>query len=85
MELFSLRTVGDSTRLIIYRLGVHVSTATSRIECKTLKVCLCLQDRTAVRSGAETDQLSLFGLKFRGESLGDCLLTPVCPIEKVTL
>jgi len=40
---------------------------------------------TAVRSRAEIDRLSLRLRVFRGESLGDFLLAPVCPIEKVTL
>jgi len=40
---------------------------------------------TAVRSGAEIGLLSLRLSVSQGASLGDFLLAPVCPIEKVTL
>ena len=45
----------------------------------------CLHDRAAVRSGAE---IGLLGLRLsfsQGASLGDFLLAPACPIEKVNL
>jgi len=40
---------------------------------------------TAVRSGAEIGLLSLRLSVSQGASLGDFLLAPACPIEKVTL
>ena len=40
---------------------------------------------TAVRSGAEIGPLSLWFSVSQGASLGDFLLAPACPIEKVTL
>jgi len=42
-------------------------------------------DRTAVRSGAEIVLLRLRLNVSQGASLGDFLLAPVCPMEKVTL
>jgi len=39
----------------------------------------------SVRSGAEIGLLSVRLSVFKGASLGDFLLAPVCPIEKVTL
>jgi len=40
---------------------------------------------TTVRSGAEIGLLSLRQSVSQGASLGDFLLAPACPIEKVTL
>ena len=45
----------------------------------------CLHDRATVRSGAEIGLLSLRLSFSQGASLGDFLLAPACPIEKVTL
>jgi len=45
----------------------------------------CLHDRATVRSGAEIGLLSLRLSVSQGASLGDFLLAPACPIEKVTL
>jgi len=45
----------------------------------------CLHDRATVRSGAEISLLSLRLSVSQGASLGDFLLAPACPIEKVTL
>ena len=44
----------------------------------------CLHDRATVRSGAEIGLLSLGLSVSQGASLGDFLLAPACPIEKVT-
>ena len=44
----------------------------------------CLYDRATVRSGAEIGLLSLRLNVSQGASLGDFLLAPACPIEKVT-
>jgi len=44
----------------------------------------CLHDRATVRSGAEIGLLSLRISVSQGASLGDFLLAPACPIEKVT-
>ena len=44
-----------------------------------------LCDRAAVRSGVEIGLLSLRLSVSQSASLGDFLLAPVCPIEKVTL
>jgi len=45
----------------------------------------CLHDRAIVRKGAEIGLLSLRLSVSQGASLGDFLLAPACPIEKVTL
>jgi len=45
----------------------------------------CLHDRATVRSGAEIGLLSLRLSVSQGASLGDFLLAPARPIEKVTL
>ena len=45
----------------------------------------CLHNRATVRSGAEIGLLSLRLSVSQGASLGDFLLAPACPIEKVTL
>jgi len=39
----------------------------------------------SVRSGAEIDLLSLWFSVLKGASLGDFLLAPACPIEKISL
>ena len=44
----------------------------------------CLHDRATVRSGAEIGLLRLRLSVSQGASLGDFLLAPACPIEKVT-
>ena len=44
----------------------------------------CLHDRATARSGAEIGLLSLRLSVSQGASLGDFLLAPACPIEKVT-
>ena len=60
--------------------------AGSDIGCwNTLSSSSCLHDRATVRSGAEIGLLSLRLSVYQGASLGDFLLAPVCPIEKVTL
>jgi len=46
---------------------------------------LYLHDRATVRSDAEIGLLSLRLSVSQGASLGDFLLAPACPIEKVTL
>jgi len=46
---------------------------------------LYLLDRATVRSDAEIGLLSLRLNVSQGASIGDFLLAPVCPIEKVTL
>jgi len=43
-----------------------------------------LHDRTAVRSGAEIDLLSFRLSVSQGSLLGDFLLAPPCPIDKIT-
>jgi len=45
----------------------------------------CLHDRATIRSGAEIGPLSLRLSVSQGAPLGDFLLAPACPIEKVTL
>ena len=42
-------------------------------------------DKTAVKSGAESGLLSLRLSVSQGASLGDFLLASACPVEKVTL
>ena len=44
----------------------------------------CLHDRATIRSGAEIGLLSLRLSVSQGAPLGDFLLAPACPIEKVT-
>jgi len=77
---------GSSDRGVPLSYGI-LATELPRCSIVLLLFCSffsCLHDRATVRSGAKIGLLSLRLSVSQGASLGDFLLAPVYPIEKVT-